>query len=52
MQQEYEILYEKYIKYRRILQKDKDRKQLQRAIIKDSNEFNEKIAEKCRQIIK
>jgi hypothetical protein len=46
------LLYEKYIKYRRILQKDKDRKQMQRAIIRDSNEFNATIVEKCRQILK
>jgi hypothetical protein len=44
MRREYEILYDKYMKYRRILQKEKERKELQREIIKDSNQFNNQIA--------
>lgn len=44
----YEVLYEKYMKYRRILQKEKERKELQKAIIKDSNQFNNEIVERCK----
>lgn len=52
MTREYEILYEKYIKYRRILQREKEKKEMQKAILKDNNKFNDLIVEKCKEIIR
>lgn len=50
-QQEYDALLLKYEKYRRIAQKEKERKEAQRVIIRESNQFNQQVINRCRAII-
>lgn len=51
-QQEYDALLVKYEKYKNIARREKHRKETQQAIIRENNEFNEVIVQKCKAIVK
>ena len=51
-QEQYDALLVKYEKYKNIAKREKSRKDAQKAIIRESNEFNEVIVQKCKAIIR
>lgn len=50
-QQEYDALLLKYEKYKRIAQREKDRRQAQKVILRENNDFNELVVQRCKAII-
>lgn len=49
---EYDALLNKYEKYKGIARREKSRKDAQKLLIRESNDFNEVMIQKCKAILK